>query len=90
LEPQNLLKTAPLVIPPSDDLAETRNSLLSSGHFTSCVTKGTYVPWVQYLTDQASQRGVDATPTILVNGTVAPDATTVQGLLGAVNAAIGK
>jgi hypothetical protein len=26
-------------------------------------------------------------PTILVNGTIAPDATTVQGLLAAVNAA---
>jgi protein-disulfide isomerase len=55
--------------------------------FTTCVTKGTYLPWVQYLTDQASQRGVNATPTILVNGTMAPDAITVQGLLAAVNAA---
>jgi protein-disulfide isomerase len=59
----------------------------TDSRFTSCVTKGTYVPWVQQLTDQASQRGVNATPTILVNGTMKPDATTVQGLLAAVNAA---
>jgi protein-disulfide isomerase len=59
----------------------------TDSRFTSCVTNRTYVPWVQNLTDQASQRGVNATPTILVDGTMEPDATTVGGLLAAVNAA---
>jgi len=63
---------------------------VTDSRFTTCVTKGTYVPWVQDLTDQASQRGVNATPTILVNGTMAPDAITVQGLVAAVNAATNK
>jgi protein-disulfide isomerase len=62
----------------------------TQSRFTSCVTKGTYLPWIQHLTDQASQRGVNATPTILVDGTMEPDATTVQGLLAAVNAATNK
>ena len=59
----------------------------SDSRFTGCVKNDTYVPWVHQVTDEASQRGVNATPTILVNGRVEPSATAVQGLLGAVAAA---
>src|SRR5215216_2999584 len=59
----------------------------SDSRFTGCVKNDTYVPWVHQVTDEASQRGVNATPTILVNGRVEPSATTVQGLLAAVAAA---
>ena len=59
----------------------------SDSRFTGCVKDDTYVPWVHQVTDEASQRGVNATPAILVNGRVEPAATTVQGLLAAVAAA---
>lgn len=68
-------------------LAFGRQLGLTDSRFVTCVRSGTYVPWVNHVTDEASQRGVNATPTIFVNGQAAPDATTVQGLLAAVNAA---
>jgi protein-disulfide isomerase len=68
-------------------LAFGRQLGLTDSHFVTCVRNGTYVPWSNHITDEASQRGVNATPTILVNGQAAPNATTSQGLLAAVNAA---
>src|SRR5215211_4515974 len=59
----------------------------SDSRFTGCVKDDSYVPWVHRVTDQASRRGVNATPTILINGRVEPTATTAQGLLAAVAAA---
>jgi protein-disulfide isomerase len=35
----------------------------------ACMDQGTFAGWVQAATEQASQDGVSATPTILVNGT---------------------
>ncbi len=52
--------------------------------FASCVRTGTYEPWVARVTDQASQRGVDAVPAIFVNGRPTPSATTPAGLLAAI------
>lgn len=36
--------------------------------FAACVRDAKYAPWVTQLTNQAVQRGVTATPTVLVNG----------------------
>jgi len=41
---------------------------VTGSRFSSCVKNDTYVPWVRQVTDEASQRGVNAAPTILVNG----------------------
>ena len=60
---------------------------LTSPRFQQRVRDGTYDNWVRQATDQASQRGVNATPTVFVNGRQADGALTVQGLLTAVNAA---
>jgi len=60
---------------------------LTSPRFQQRVRDGTYDNWVRQATDQASQRGVNATPTVFVNGRQADGALTAQGLLTAVNAA---
>ena len=49
-----------------------------------CVRNHTYYRWLRQLADQASQRGVTATPTIFVNGTQLDD-TSPAGLTAAVN-----
>jgi protein-disulfide isomerase len=51
-----------------------------------CVTSSKYVPWIRQVTDQGSQRGVNGTPTVYVNGQVLSD-TSTQGLTAAVAAA---
>jgi protein-disulfide isomerase len=53
---------------------------------TQCVTSGKYVPWIRQVTDQGSQRGVNGTPTVFVNGKLLTDLSP-QGLIAAVNAA---
>jgi protein-disulfide isomerase len=52
----------------------------------SCIRSGTYKGWVRKVTDEGSRRGVTATPTIFVNGSVLMDPT-VQALTAAVQAA---
>jgi protein-disulfide isomerase len=53
--------------------------------FAACVRDAKYAPWVGQLTNQAVQRGVTATPTVLVNGKqVQP---TADAITAAVNAA---
>jgi protein-disulfide isomerase len=59
---------------------------LTSPRFQQRVTDGTYDNWVRQATDQASQRGVNATPTVFVNGRQVDGALTAKGLLTAVNA----
>jgi protein-disulfide isomerase len=61
---------------------------VSGDKFNSCLSNGTYKNWISKITDDASRRGVNATPTVLVNGKVAPGAVTPQGLQQAVNAAL--
>jgi protein-disulfide isomerase len=53
--------------------------------FAACVRDGRYAPWVGQLTNQAVQRGVTATPTVLVNGKVVQP--TSEAVTAAVNAA---
>jgi len=60
---------------------------LTSQRFQQRVRDGTYDNWVRQATDQASQRGVTATPTVLVNGRQVDAALTAQGLLAAADAA---
>ena len=60
---------------------------LTSQQFQQRVRDGTYDNWVRQVTDQASQRGVTATPTVLVNGRQVDSALTAQGLQAAADAA---
>ncbi len=55
--------------------------------FASCVRNGTYEPWLRQVIDQGSVRGVNATPTIFVDGRQTDRAGTPAGLLAAVDAA---
>jgi len=57
---------------------------LGSG-FGDCVRSGRYLDWAPWVTDLAEQRGVSATPTVLVNG--APVAPTSQAVAEAAGAA---
>jgi protein-disulfide isomerase len=45
-----------------------RDAGLTGEAFASCVTSGTYIPWVKYVTDVAASRDVAVTPTVVVNG----------------------
>jgi protein-disulfide isomerase len=59
---------------------------LNSPEFAQCVRGQKYVPWVNQVTNEAIQRGVNATPTVYVNGKVVTDPTAAN-LTAAVNAA---
>ena len=61
---------------------------LTDQRFTTAVERGTYENWIAQQTDQASRRGVNQTPTVLVDGQMAPEAATPQGLQAAVDAAL--
>jgi protein-disulfide isomerase len=52
-----------------------------------CIRSGMYKGWVQKVTQQGSQRGVNSTPTVFVNGQALADRSP-RGLLAAVNAAM--
>lgn len=54
--------------------------------FASCVQNGTYKGWTAHITDDASKRGVNGTPTLILNGKEIQDRTP-EGLKAAVNAA---
>jgi protein-disulfide isomerase len=51
-----------------------------------CLANGTYRPWLQKVTDEGSQRGVNGTPTVYVNGKKVSDLTP-NSLLAAITAA---
>jgi len=46
---------------------------ISGSTYDQCVTSGTYVGFVNRITQQAQQRGVNATPTIFINGQLQRD-----------------
>lgn len=53
--------------------------------FATCVRDGTYLTWVQHVTDAATDRGVNGTPTVLVDGD--KTAATVAAITAAVDGA---
>jgi protein-disulfide isomerase len=60
----------------------------SGSSFEKCVADGTYVPWVNRVSAMAQQRGINATPTLLLNGSpMAATAFTPEGFAAAVAAA---
>ncbi|MBQ0892740.1 thioredoxin domain-containing protein [Micromonospora purpureochromogenes] len=59
---------------------------LNRDEFGSCVKDGTYKPWTEKVTEDASRSGVTGTPTIKVNGREVADRTPA-GITAAVEAA---
>jgi len=59
---------------------------VTSSPALSCIRAGTYEGWVHKVTDEGSRRGVVATPTVFVNGSVLIDPT-AQALVTAVRQA---
>jgi protein-disulfide isomerase len=66
-------------------LAVLKSVGADSPQVTQCVTSGKYVPWIRQITDQGSQRGVNGTPTVYVNGKVLNNLSP-QGLIATVSA----
>ncbi|MEH1013463.1 thioredoxin domain-containing protein [Micromonospora sp. CPCC 206060] len=54
--------------------------------FASCLREGTFKPWTEHVTEEASKAGITGTPTILVNGQQLADRSP-EGLRAAVEAA---
>ncbi|MER6584812.1 DsbA family protein [Micromonospora chalcea] len=59
---------------------------LNRDEFASCVSDGTYRPWTEHVTDEASKAGVTGTPTIKINGSELRDRSP-EGIRAAVEAA---
>ena len=45
---------------------------IDDGGFPPCVSGQAYLPWTEYMTARAMQRGVQGTPTVLVGGVPVP------------------
>ncbi|MER7457624.1 thioredoxin domain-containing protein [Micromonospora sp. NPDC126480] len=59
---------------------------LNRDSFGSCVRDGTYLPWTEHVTEEASRANITGTPTILVNGQPVADRSP-EGIRAAVEAA---
>ncbi|MDO3700840.1 thioredoxin domain-containing protein [Micromonospora sp. C28SCA-DRY-2] len=59
---------------------------LNRDDFGSCVRDGTYEPWTEHVTDEASKANITGTPTILVDGKPVADRSP-EGIRAAVEAA---
>jgi len=70
----------------TDKLIEIGKSVGLGSDFESCVKSGKYLTWVPQVTDAASRRGIQGTPTVYVAGKQL-EQPTAASLLAAVNAA---
>jgi protein-disulfide isomerase len=70
----------------TDKIIEIGKSVGLGDDFASCVRDGTYLTWVPQVTDAASRRGLQGTPTVYVAGKQLQEPT-AESLLAAVNAA---
>lgn len=61
---------------------------INDSRFAQCVRDGRYLAWVEQATDAMAQRGIEGTPTVLVNGTPLRQPTP-QALADAVAGAAG-
>lgn len=60
------------------ELAELGRALLADSAFTTCLSDAPYLDWPPYVTARAVALGVEATPTVLVAGTVVkPEAQSI-------------
>jgi protein-disulfide isomerase len=75
----------------SDDelVSAAKTAGITDPAFATCVKNGKYRDWTAHVTDQAVGKGVNATPTVLVNGKQLAQPTT-QALQAAVDAAAPK
>lgn len=70
-----------------DELAEIAAGVgIDRDGFASCQREGTFEPWTEHVTEEASRAGVTGTPTILVDGEPLTDRSPA-GLTAAVEAA---
>ncbi|WDZ87151.1 DsbA family protein [Micromonospora cathayae] len=70
-----------------DKLTEIAASVgIDRDGFASCLREGTFKPWTEHVTEEASRAGVTGTPTILVDGEPVTDRSPA-GLTAAVEAA---
>lgn len=53
---------------PDDQLVALGRQAGAGDSFATCVADGTYAGWTRSVTDAASRGGVNATPTVMVNG----------------------
>jgi protein-disulfide isomerase len=70
-------------------IALGRQAGATSPSFVSCVKGKRYLDWVAGVTDRASKAGVNATPTVLVDGRPVPEPTTAA-VTAAIEAAARK
>jgi protein-disulfide isomerase len=77
--------------PPERSAGLSDSKLIELGHtagisgsgFDTCVKDGKYKPWVQHVTDAATKRGVNGTPTVYVDGKqVEPSVAAITQALG--------
>lgn len=76
---------------PDEELIRLGLSIgLTEEAFGACVQAGRYLDWPPYVTDQATGRGVNATPTVLVDGArVDPEPRTIAEVAGVPEAGRG-
>jgi protein-disulfide isomerase len=73
---------------PEEQLVALGTQAGAGPDFGTCVQDGRYADWTRSVTDAASQVGIAATPTVLVNGQEV--ARSVEALRSAVTAASGN
>jgi hypothetical protein len=66
------------------ELADIGRAIGLAGPFTMCLAEGPYLDWPPYVTARATALGVEATPTVWVDGEpVRPEAPTITAAVTA-------